>query len=88
MNCAICGQPLKNAGGGLMTCVGYFSPPGHDHDDNCWKRSYVCENGHRVTLSVRRSCPAPGCNWKGKEKCFCHKGPKLDAWPEEKEEKG
>jgi len=62
----------------------YFSPPGHDHDDNCRGRIYGCEDGHRIRVCVRRTCPAPGCDWKGKTTCFCHPGEKLDRWPEEK----
>ena len=65
------------------TCVGYFSPPGHDHDDNCRKRQYTCPNGHKNTFSIRRKCPAEGCGWRGKEDCFCCKNPKVDCWPEE-----
>lgn len=79
-----CGEPiLKRAsgfdGGTMSTLVGYFSPPGHDHDDNCETRYYLCANGHPHRLSVRRRCPA--CDWRGKTKCFCHPYPKLDEWP-------
>jgi hypothetical protein len=57
--------------GQIMTCVGYFSPAGHDHDDNrvtylfactnplcCWKDSYTLEN----------RCNVPGCPWKSSSK--------------------
>ena len=37
-----CGAAWTQWSGGQMTCVGYFSPPGHDHDDNCMVRRYVC----------------------------------------------
>jgi hypothetical protein len=84
MHCSTCGKPLDHVRGGgtEMTCVGFFSPPGHDHDDNCLKRVYVCADGHRTVVSKRRRCPAPGCDWKGKETCFCHPNPKVDEWPE------
>lgn len=62
------------------TMVGYSSPPGHNHDDNCLLRMYVCDQcGHNHKVSKRRRCPA--CDWVGKDSCFCHKGPKLDEWP-------
>lgn len=60
--------------------IGYSSPPGHDHDDNCQTCLYTCKNGHKIKLSKRNTCPA--CDWKGKEECFCHKGKKVDEWPE------
>ena len=69
--------------------VGYFSPPGHDHDDNCTLRDYVCTGPekHGITLSKRRSCSVNGCGWKGKDACFCHKPEqKIDLWPEEEED--
>jgi hypothetical protein len=68
--------------GGTMTLVYYFSPPGHDHDDNCVNRRYVCSNGHSVSVSRRNSCPNKECDWKGKTECFCHAGQKVDKWPE------
>jgi len=83
MSCKECGEKLiYDQKGTWGTLVGYSSPSGHghDHDDNCLKRSYVCKNGHRKTVSLRRSCPA--CDWVGKADCFCHEGPKVDEWPE------
>jgi hypothetical protein len=62
------------------TCVGYFSPEGHDHNDNCMTRIAFCANGGKHVVSLRRSCPA--CTWKGKAECWCHGGAKLDAWPD------
>jgi hypothetical protein len=81
--CTECGLPMyvdPNAGF-METCVGYFSPPGHNHDDNCRSTVALCDNGHRQGVSVRRTCPNPDCDWKGKEECFCHQGRKLDEWP-------
>lgn len=62
------------------TLLGYHSPEGHEHDDNCLSRTYICTNNHKISVSKRRTCPA--CDWKGKEECFCHKGKKVDEWPE------
>lgn len=77
--CKTCGEPLFQYGGESSTLVGYHSPPGHNHDDNCIKRSYQCSNGHSIVVSKRRSCKV--CDWKGKEDCLCHDGAKVDEWP-------
>lgn len=75
-----CDKRIVNGGHSeWMTLVGYFSPAGHNHDDNCRTREYSCEDGHRVTLSIRNTCSA--CDWKGKESCFCHPDGKVDSWP-------
>lgn len=83
MTCEKCGEPMARGTGDdryeLSTLVGFFSPPGHNHDDNCVLRMYVCPNGHKRKVSKRRTCPA--CDWKGKEECFCHAGKKLEEWP-------
>ena len=76
-----CDAPLRR-GAILETLVGYYSPPGHDHDDNCEVRMYVCDAGHRFTVSLRKRCSAPGCDWVGRCACPCHPGLKVDAWPE------
>lgn len=68
----------------LTTLVGYSSTPGHNHDDNCISRSFVCEQcGNIIVLSKRRKCNVPGCDWIGKKNCFCHEGEKIDFWPDE-----
>lgn len=67
--------------GPVKTLVGYLSPPGHDHDDNCLQYFYTCSNGHETAMSLRRRCPAPNCDWVGKADCFCHPGSKVDEWP-------
>ena len=69
-----------------QTLVGYYSPEGHNHDDNCLKCEYHCKNGHYITLSVRRKCLKEGCTWQGKTTCFCHPTEKLNEWPAEPEE--
>jgi hypothetical protein len=86
-NCPECGGPIVGGGdGGWVTCVGYSSPPGHNHDDNCETRTYWCGNGHRFTLSKRARCgvmqpDGTRCEWVGQLTCFCHPGEKIDAWP-------
>lgn len=75
-----CGAEWDLHTGTSETMVGFSSPPGHDHDDNCRKRTYICKAGHRATLSIRRTCPS--CDWRGKETCFCHDGEKVDSWPD------
>ncbi len=79
MKCPICkGKIIKQIGlEEMKTLVGYSSEPGHNHDDNCRKRLYLCENNHKFVLSKINTCY---CGWKGKKKCFCHKGDKIDNW--------
>lgn len=68
-------------GGCRVTLVGYWSEPGHDHDDNCLTAVYDCPKGHpRQRITHRRKCPADGCDWIGKLTCFCHKGEKVGIW--------
>lgn len=82
MICSVCDEPMT-AGLVLETLVGYGRfPEGHNHDDNCRSRVYICKNGHKTWLSRRNKCPAPGCEWKGRETCFCHPGTKVDEWPD------
>lgn len=79
-----CLEPLsQQVGGEFRTLVGYHSPLGHTHDDNCRKRAYICAVGHTTVLSKQNRCPFPGCGWKGKAECFCHPGAKVIEWPEE-----
>ena len=77
MKCPTCSLETRHTGTST-TLVGYGSPDGHDHDDNCWKRRYRCANGHEWIESRRTRCPA--CDWRGKETCHCHGGPKVDDW--------
>ncbi len=79
--CSDCGGKWVLESGEGMTLVGYSSPPGHDHDDNCRCRTYTCEHGHQFTFSRRQRCSVEGCGWVGKGECFCHTGPKVDEWP-------
>ncbi len=65
-----------------QTLLGYCSPKGHKHDDNCRSRTYVCASGHKHRFSIRNKCDAEGCDWIGKAECFCHPGAKLAEWPE------
>lgn len=80
--CETCG--LKMTGDGMIfaTLLGYMPQNGHDHDDNCLFQTYSCPNKHYLKVSKRRYCNIEGCNWAGKEECFCHPGKKFDEWPE------
>lgn len=83
MSCPECGSPnLTWNGQTWRTLVGYIDLSGHDHDDNCTTRVYICENGHGFKLSRRNRCDIEGCGWVGKLTCFCHDGDKVDEWPE------
>jgi hypothetical protein len=62
-----------------VTLVGYTSPPGHNHDDNCLTRAFICSKGHTYKIGKRRKCNA--CNWVGMKTCSCHEGRKVDEWP-------
>ena len=80
------GEITGGESGTWTTLVGFRSPPGHNHDDNCTKRLYWCANGHQFVLSIRRRCnvlqpDGTRCAWVGKQECFCHAGKKVDAWP-------
>lgn len=75
-----CGMPMYTDGGYSETLVGFSSPPGHDHDDNCRVRIYRCEKNHIKRVSIRRRCHK--CDWLGKAECFCHEGSKVDDWPD------
>jgi hypothetical protein len=79
--CPTCSAPFIEHNGLIQTLVGYNSPPGHDHDDNCLGATYTCANGHETSLAFQRRCSTPGCDWKGKDECFCHPGKKVDARP-------
>jgi hypothetical protein len=78
--CEKCGENMSADGGVMTTMVGFVSPPGHNHDDNCRFMRYVCKCGNIKTVSKRNRCPA--CDWVGRDECFCHDGKKLDEWPE------
>jgi hypothetical protein len=77
--CNKCGTLMTPSGEIGQTLVGYDSPPGHNHDDNCLTQMYTCPNGHRRKIAKRRRCPV--CDWVGKESCFCHNSLKVDEWP-------
>ena len=86
VECKECNEPVliykeENQWGAMQTSVGYGSPPGHNHDDNCLLMVGRCSNGHLQKVSKLRKCTNPDCNWKGKTECFCHPGQKVDEWP-------
>jgi len=88
--CNQCGQPMKARRMRIgdrsevieeTTLVGYMSPPGHSHDDNCWTREYICPNGHTMKIGKLRKCPV--CDWVGKESCGCHDCIKVNEFPDD-----
>jgi len=79
--CEECGEPMNVYGPEMSTLVGFISPPGHNHDDNCVHRTYRCKNNHTKQVYKRNKCTVEGCDWVGKEECWCHLGKKFDEWP-------
>ena len=79
--CPECREPASRTDWGA-TLVGYLSPAGHDHDDNCIRARLTCANGHTTTVMPQRKCPAEGCDWVGKTTCFCT-GEKSGIWTNE-----
>lgn len=80
MKCQTCGEETIGYIFEGATLVYYDSPLGHDHDDNCLTRRFVCKSNHVTLVHLRRNCPA--CDWRGRESCFCHSGKKAEVWPE------
>ena len=81
-NCPTCNGEMKSKGSSV-TLVGYINSPGHDHDDNCHKRKYICIQCRFIlNISKQNKCSNPECDWVGKEECFCHEGKKVKNWPE------
>ena len=76
-HCPVCGGEISTVSSSCwVTAVGYSSPQGHHHDDNCRKHEAGCAQGHRFVLAARNSCgvrmpDGSACTWKGKERCFC-----------------
>jgi hypothetical protein len=64
--CPDCNASWQYREGVSMTLVGYGSPPGHDHDDNCRHDVFTCINGHRHVMRKINSCH---CGWTGKDVC-------------------
>lgn len=79
LKCPECGE-LMDTSDYVYTLVGYYSPPGHDHDDNCLRINARCPKGHTARPNPRRKCPAEGCDWMGKLTCFCHQDEKRGIW--------
>ena len=84
-NCPTCKEPAIARYGVMVTLVGYPSFTDDDgnlhvHDDNCSKQNFACSNNHVWRLSERRRCNVDGCDWIGKEECFCHPGKKIDSF--------
>lgn len=85
MKCKTCGGPITHHVGDLSTLVGFIKHPNEDprcdHDDNCVLRIFRCDKEHNNDVHIRRICPNPDCDWKGKETCFCHEGAKIEDYP-------
>lgn len=79
MNPCSCGKPFVAQLPGMMTLVGYYSPPGHGHDDNCRTMYLFCEDKHATAIVIRNKCATKGCYWVGKATCWCHPGEKVDS---------
>jgi hypothetical protein len=71
--CPGCGAAIKfkESGKTLVGYGGYTAP--HNHDDNCVKYIWQCDNGCFVVERQQNVCPVPGCDWRGKTDCFCSK---------------
>src|ERR1700741_3943516 len=51
--CKECGEKISSSEKGFWkTTVNFWSPEGHDHDDNCKTKQYLCKNGHQTRLSI------------------------------------
>ncbi|MDD5589076.1 MAG: hypothetical protein PHP92_03430 [Candidatus Nanoarchaeia archaeon] len=78
--CKQCGKELKyDEQGETSTLLGYNPEDyenGHNHDDNCIVRTYICSNGHEEKLSIINKCPI--CDWTGEKECFCSR--KIKGW--------
>jgi len=80
IRCSTCGGDLVRMSNGILeTCMGFFSPPGHDHDDNGMSRTAWCAVGHVNHVSLRRSCHS--CEWKGKALGW-DGAYKFEEWPD------
>jgi len=94
MRCSTCDEPLVAMSIGItQTSAGFFSPPGHDHDDNGMWRDVWCANGHRGAMYLRRTCAGnyadagtgtwgpstqtTSCDWKGRDRDNM-----VEAWPD------
>ena len=85
--CPKCGKKMR----GVKISTRLVGMPnigeGHKHDPNCRKREYTCQScNETLVVSKQNVCPHPECDWVGKDECFCHKGKKVQEWPEEWEE--
>jgi hypothetical protein len=65
-DCPVCKTPTKSRGY-TTTCLAYYSPKGHNHDDNCRKFDFKCPKGHMFRVRVQNACP--DCEWVGKADC-------------------
>lgn len=71
LDCPQCGNSVTSFEC-CVTLVGYRSPEGHNHDDNCRTFHFLCPDRHQFTCRPQNTCPNPDCDWMGKETCWCH----------------
>jgi hypothetical protein len=64
------------------TTVGFFSPPGHDHNDNCLSALFLCVRGHSTRIAKVRTCPVEGCDWRGRTTCSACRATFVDEVPD------
>lgn len=84
--CSQCNQSMTNSRAYSETLVGYSgAPAGHVHDDNCKGYYFKCTSGsnHIKQVFIVRTCATPGCNWTGRESCFCHPEKKVKTLPKD-----
>jgi hypothetical protein len=67
-DCPVCGVVCESDQY-RTTLVGYKSPPGHNHDDNCRTFFFACPSGHRFSVRPQNRCPTKDCAWLGEIEC-------------------
>lgn len=73
--CPECKSDEVQTNGSFQTCVGFLSPPGHDHNNNCNITEFSCRDcDYAWKHAKRRRCPHPDCDFVTKETCFCFEG--------------
>lgn len=58
-NCPVCNKQCISTGWG-RTLIGYYSPPGHNHDDNCRSFYFDCSCGSRFSVRPVEDCSVCG----------------------------
>lgn len=80
VDCPACAADCTSRSYG-NTLVWYYSPPGHNHDDNCRWYAFTCVCGLKFQVNPVLRCKR--CDWRGKEDCgVCGKGILVKDRPE------